>query len=275
MPRRPGRQKTGAALCGVGAHHQVSFRTACLGGVISIVENILHDILQTLVHFLECPGQAQRVLAHLQAAGGHAARVGGLGRAVEHAIFQIHVDRLRRGGHVRALAHYLAAVCGKQLGAGLVDLILRGAGQRDIAGDAPDAAAAFVILGGGHRLNILGDAGTAGQLDLLHHIQVDAVFVVDIARGIGQSHDLAAQLGSFLRGVDGHVAAAGDHHRFALKAVVFHAVEGFLGKVTQAVAGGLRTHQAAAVGKALARQHARHFVAQAFVLAEHLRRARR
>ena len=37
----------------VGAHHQVALHAAVLGGVVGVVEDVDHDALELLVHFLE------------------------------------------------------------------------------------------------------------------------------------------------------------------------------------------------------------------------------
>ena len=124
-----------------------------------------------------------------------------------------------------------------------------------------------MVLRPGLALGILLDAAPLDLLDLLDQGQVNAVLVVDIAVGVGHGHHLAAQLGGLLAGVDGHVARAGDNHGGALKALAA-VLEQTVGQVAQAVAGGLLPGQGAAVGQALAGEHAGEFVAQPFVLAE-------
>ena len=101
------------------------------------------------------------------------------------------------------------------------------------------------------------DAAAAHFLDLLNSVQVDAVFVDDVAVGIAHRDYLAAQLGSLLVGVDGHVARAGHDHGLALEALAL-AGEHFAGEVRQTKA---------AVGQALAGQHALIQAGDALVLA--------
>jgi len=124
-----------------------------------------------------------------------------------------------------------------------------------------------VILG----LRVLGDVfADALALDLLEALderEVDAVLVVDEAVRVGHGDDLRAQLRGLFARVDGDVAGAGDHDGLALEALV-RGLEHVVGKVAQAVAGGFGSREAAAVGEALAGQHAGEFVRQALVLAE-------
>ena len=109
------------------------------------------------------------------------------------------------------------------------------------------------------------------QLDVLDHVQTDAVGIVDIAVGVAQGHHLGAQSHGLLRSEDGHVAAAGDDHGLAGEAVVLHALEHLGGQVAKTVAGGLGTGQGAAVGQALAGEDTRLVgVAQAAILAEQI-----
>src|SRR5699024_1413963 len=64
----------------VGAGHQVALAAVFLGSIGSSLVDVDHDVVQTLVHFLEGPAQAQGVLAHFQAGSSDTAGVGSLGR---------------------------------------------------------------------------------------------------------------------------------------------------------------------------------------------------
>ena len=57
--------------------------------------DILHDCVQAIIHFFPGPVQAHAVLAHFQAAGGHAAGIGGLAGAEQYIAFLEHMDRIR------------------------------------------------------------------------------------------------------------------------------------------------------------------------------------
>src|SRR5699024_11518899 len=102
----------------------------------------------------------------------------GLGGAIQHAVVQVDLDGLGGAGNVGALADDGAAVLDQGLGRGLVDLVLGGAGQRDVAGGLPDAAAVGHISSGGVGLGVLLDAAAADLLQVLDVGQVDAVGVV-------------------------------------------------------------------------------------------------
>ena len=238
-----------------------------LGGVDAGLEDVDHDVVQALVDLLKAPGQAQRVLAHLQAGGGYAARVGSLGRAEEYAGRLEDLDSLRGGRHVRALSDKLAAVRDQRLGVVAVELVLGRAGQRDVALDAPRTRA----LGVGaarYALRVLLDAAALDFLDVLDDVQIDAVGIVDKAVGVGHGDDLGAQLGRLLAGVDRYVARAGDRDRLALERGAL-VREHFVHIVAQAVAGGLGAGERAAEAQALAGQHAGELVLHALVLAVH------
>ena len=68
----------------VGAAHVVD-RAVGLAVADALLVDAAHDVLQAFVDLLARPGDAQGVLRLLQARDGHAAGVGGLGRAVEDA----------------------------------------------------------------------------------------------------------------------------------------------------------------------------------------------
>ena len=94
---------------------------------------------------------------------------------------------------------------------------------------------------------------------------------MNIAVGIAESNHFAAKLGSFLRSKDGHVTRAGDHYRFAIKALALHGFEHFRRQIAKAVAGCLRPNQRAAKGQALPGEDTGIIAApDAAVLAEHI-----
>src|SRR5699024_5596466 len=182
----------------VGARHQVALHAVGLGSLGGVGVDVLHDVLQPVVHLFKGPGQPQRVLAHLQAAGGHAAGVGSLGRGEQHAVRLQVGHRVGGGRHVGAFGHRVAAARNQRFGAFQRQFVLGGAGQGDVAGHVPDALAALHILGGGHIVQVGLDAGALDLLDLLHQLVVDAVLVHNVAVGIAHRNDLAAQLGGLL-----------------------------------------------------------------------------
>ena len=64
----------------VSTSNQVIAQAIALGNLNRRMIDILHDALQLLVNFLEAPGEALAVLAHLERGGCHAAGVGSLAR---------------------------------------------------------------------------------------------------------------------------------------------------------------------------------------------------
>ena len=179
--------------------------------------NVRHDTVELFVHLFKGPGEPQGVLAHLQAGGGYTARIGRLGGSEQHAVELEDFHRLGSGGHIGALRHGVTAVFHQGLGGHAVQLVLCGAGKGNVAGDVPDTRASLHIFGGGNIVQIGLDAGALDFLDLLDDLEVDAVFIHDIAVGVAHGDDLAAQLRGLLVGVDGHIAAAGDHDPLAVE----------------------------------------------------------
>ena len=230
------------------------------------MENIHHDGLQLGIHFLERPAQALGILGHFQRGGGDTARVGGLAGAEQNAVLLQVSGGVQRGGHVGTLGHGEAAVCHQRLGVVQQKFVLGGAGQSHVTLYRPHALA-LVVDGVGARLGVLGQAGAAHLLDVDQSGHIDAVGIVDPAGGIGTGDGLGAQLPCLLNGVGRHVARTGNHNGLALKGLAV-AAEHFVRQVQQAVAGGLGTGKAAAVGKALAGEHALVQIADALILAE-------
>ena len=62
-----------------------------------------------------------------------------------------------------------------------------------------------MVLGARHTLRIFLDAAAMAQLDVLDHVKLNAVRIVDVAVGIGGGHDLRAEGLSLLGGEDGHL----------------------------------------------------------------------
>jgi hypothetical protein len=91
--------------------------------------------------WLEGPRVAAGVLLHLERAGGHAAGVGRLARGEGDTGVLEERDRLGGGGHVRALGDELHAVGDERAWRRSRELVLGGAGQRDVAGHVPDGPA--------------------------------------------------------------------------------------------------------------------------------------
>ena len=216
------------------------------------------------------------VLAHLQAGHEHAAGVGSLTGHKGDAVL-LEVSRGLDGrGHVRALADHLAAVGDERLGVLEQQRVLASAGQRDVAGQLPHAAAVTLVPRGiGLLIDVHGErnalvvAGALLVVDMLEHGVVDAVGILDPAMGVGAGQHLAAELGDLLDRVDGDVTGAVNDDVLALEGVAA-ALEVLVHKVGQAVAGGLGTGERAAKGEALAGKDAGPLIGQALVLTEQI-----
>ena len=113
-------------------------------------------------------------------------------------------------------------------------------------------------------------AGALLVVDVLEHLVVDAVGILYPAVRVGAGDDLAAKLRDLLDGVDGDVAGAVHDDVLALEGGAV-ALEVLVDEVDQAVAGCLGACERAAKRQALAREDARPLVADALVLAEHVR----
>ena len=219
------------------------------------------------VHFLLRPEQAHGILRHLQRGDRHAAGIGRLCRAEQHARFLEQLHRLRRGGHIGALGHGKAAVFDQRPRTGGVQLVLRRAGQRDLAGDLPDVPAAGTVDRARTLRDVFGNAAALDLLEPLHQRNVDARRVVHVAAGVGHCHDLCAELLRLFAGIKCNISGARNHNGAPVEALS-GTFQHFLREVAQAVARRLCSLQAAAVAQPLARQCAVEFVVQALVLAE-------
>ena len=105
----------------------------------------MHDVAQQLLQLFFLPGQTRAVLAHFQTRHRHAARVGGLARREQDLGVQEDVNAFLDGRHVGAFGHRHAAVFQQQFCLIAADFVLRGAGQRDVAGHAPRALAGEIF----------------------------------------------------------------------------------------------------------------------------------
>ena len=230
--------------------------------------DVVHDGLKLPVDLLARPGDAQGVLALLQAGHGNAPRVGRLGRAEQDLPGKKRPHRSQRGRHVGAFGHRQEPVVDQGFRVVGVQLVLRGAGQGELAGDAPRPLLLVVLAA--EVLGVLVDPSPANLLELLQPRQtlgVDAVRVVDEAVRIRGGDDGGAQLVQLLDGVEGDVAGAGDDRRLAGDFLVAGR-QHVLQEVDRPVAGGLGPHQAAAERQALAGEDAGEAVRKAHVLAE-------
>ena len=117
--------------------------------------------------------------------------------------------------------------------------------------------------------DILFDSLSLDFLELLDAVEINAVFVDNVAVGVGHGDDLCAELSSFFGSVDGNVAGTGDNDGLALEALAV-CLQHFICIVADAVAGGFGTCERTAVGEALAGENAVPAASELLVLAEEI-----
>ena len=88
-------------------------------------------------------------------------------------------------------------------------------------------------------------------VDVLEHLVVDTLGVLDPALGVGAGDNGAAELRDLLNGIDSNVAGAVDDDLLALEGIA-GALEVLVDEVDQSVAGSLGAGERAAKGEALA-----------------------
>merc|ERR1719162_2493309 len=245
----------------VGPRHVVALLAVKGRGVEGFLVEVRHDGVEPPVDLLARPGEAERVLRHLEAGDRDAARVGRLARSEEHLLRLQVRHRLGGARHVRALAD----------GGLAVHLVLGGAREGDVGLDRPDPLAPGGVLGLGVLLDVLGDAAALHGLevdDVGELLAVDAVHVGDVAAGVGHGDALATEVDHLLAGVGRDVAGAGEHDVLALEVRAF-GLEHLTGEVDQAVAGSLGADETPAPLEALAGEDARELVGELLVHAEH------
>ena len=243
------------------------------GGLAGLAVDAGHDLVQPGVDLLEAPLLHRRVLAHFQLAGGHAAGIGRLARAVQDAGVEEAADGFLGGRHIGAFGDQLAAVVQQLRRIVTVQFVLRRARESGVTRYRPDRIAARRIVAHRHEAHSAALLGIAGQrcvfdfLDLFQQGEIDTGRVVDEAGRITGSDRSGTTGLQFLDGVDGHIAGAGDDAGFA-----FQRLPGIgqhlTGEVHRAIAGGFLARQRPAPVQSLAGQHAFVAAGQALVLAE-------
>src|SRR5690606_1281254 len=254
---------------------QVARLAELAGRLAATAIDVVHALLQAPVDLFEVPLLHAGVLAHLELAGRHPAGIGGLAPPVQDALAHEELDRGRRRGHVRALAHALATIGEQALGVGVREFVLRGAGKRHLAGEAPDGVAILGIgvdrheFGLGKVVQVLAQRDALRLLQPLEHLEVDPVRIVQGTRRVGTGDRARPELVELLDRVDRHVAGARDQAALALDGIA-PVFEHVLREVDAAIARRLATTVGAAPEQALARQDAVVAAGEALVLAEQI-----
>ena len=180
------------------------------------MENINHDALQLAVNLLEGPAKALGVLAHLQCGGSYAARIRRLTRCEEHAVCLQILGCLDSGRHVCALCHRDTSVSHKLFRIIEKKLVLRCAGKRHVALDAPHASALMILCAGPCR-RILRKPCAFYFLHFLEKRYVNTFRIIYPSGGIRHGDNLCAKLLCLLRRIDRHVSGTGNHNGLAYK----------------------------------------------------------
>ena len=106
-------------------------------------------------------------------------------------------------------------------------------------------------------------------IDFFNDFIIDSVFVIDIAGNVALCDNFAAELGGLFVCVCTNVAGTGNDYAFSFKAFTFGSKHLFC-EIAKAETGRFGSCKAAAIGKAFSGKGSGPFVADAFILAEHI-----
>jgi len=272
-----------------GRQDTISGGSVLLSGAETVLEAVLHDLLQAAINLLSGPADTGRVLSHLQTGDSDTTSISGLTGSVPNggaALASLTVglediDSLLGGTHVGALGDELAASGDQSLGLGTGDLVLGSGGESDVdtADDVGPGA------GIGDVLELGAEGGLASELGDLLTLNLDGGDGVDLLGGerallavedegtlrVGQGDDGTAELDDLQGSVLGDVAGTGDADALAGERLlaVGGVLDHVLDVVDDTVAGGLGTDERAAPAAALTGENTLPLVADLLVLAEH------
>ena len=216
--------------------------------------NAFHNVFEFFVNLFKRPNDARAVLAHFERGGRNTAGICRFARCEQHFVRKEIVGCFNGRRHVGAFSYGEAAVFDQRFRAFKVKFVLRCTRQRHVAGHFPNLFARHEFRGG-LVFGVFHNAGTLDFFDFLENVEVNAVRVIDIARGIARGDDLCAERLRLFNRINRHVAGAGNHNGFAFKriAVLF---EHFIGQIHKTVAGRFGSRKRTAVGKPFAGKHA-------------------
>lgn len=260
-----------------------------LGGRKTVVEAVLHNLLQAGVDLLAGPVDASRILSHLETRHSNTTSVGGLaggvpdstGAGVGVTVSLEDIDGLLGGAHVGTLSDELAAGGDESLGLVAGDLVLGGGGESDIdaAGDVGPGT------GTGNVLELGAEGSLGGELGDLLALNLDLSNGVDLlgsegallagenesTLGVGERDDGTAELDDLQCSVLGDVAGAGDGDALADEGILASrsVLDHVLDVVGDTVTGGLRADEGTTPAATLTGENALPLVADLLVLAEH------
>jgi len=206
-----------------------------LSGSETVLEAVLHDVLQAVVNLLAGPVDASGVLGHLETGDSDTTGVGGLTGSVPDGSTTLvsltvsleDIDSLLGGTHVGALSDELAASGDQGLGLVTGNLVLGSGGKGNV--DATDDVGPGAGTGDVLELGAEGSGGS--QLGDLLALDLDGGDLVDLllgeralladedesTLGVGQGDDGTAELDDLQGGVLGNVTGAGDGNGLAFE----------------------------------------------------------
>lgn len=234
-----------------------------LGRAQSVMEDILHDVLELGVDLLAGPGDALRVLRHLETGHGDTTGVGRLAGRVPDGLGLLllavgleHVDGILGAAHVGTLGDEARAGGDQGLGLLLGDLVLCGAGKSDVDLDVgPWAGTLDVPVRGGleGRQCLTLDLEGGDLLDIL--LREILAGLGDQRTGrVGQGDDGGAELNSLEGGVLGDVSGARDGDGLALEGALSSECDHVIDVIDETVAGGLWSDERSTPASALSGQ---------------------
>ena len=186
--------------CEVSTYNVVALETVLLSSLINVVEEVLHDVLELGINFLECPAQTLAVLGHLKSRCSNTAGIGSLARNKVNLVVLEILCSLFCSRHISTLANSHYAVSNESLSIFNVKLVLSSARKSNVALNSPNALA-LMILGIRTIVLVLGKSCSLNFLDLLESFNIDSVRIVNPTGRIRACNDLSAELLSLLDSV--------------------------------------------------------------------------
>lgn len=266
----------------------LSRSSVLLSGSETVVEAVLHDVLEASVNLLAGPVDTGGVLSHLETGDGDTTGVGGLTGGVPNSLGLVGVtvslediDGVLGGTHVGTLSDELAASGDEGLGLVTGDLVLGGGGESDVdaAGDVgPGAGTGDVLelgaegLGGGELGDLLAlDLDGGDGVDLLGGERALLALEDESTLGVGEGDDGTAELDNLEGSVLGDVTGSRDGNALASEGLLAagSVLDHVLNVVDDTVTSGLGTDERTTPGSTLSGEDTLPGVADLLVLAEH------
>lgn len=248
-----------------------------LGSAETVVEGILHDVLESGVDLLSGPVDALRVLCHLKTGNGDTTGVGSLAWCVPDGLGLLllaagleDIDGLLGAAHVGTLGDELAAVGGKVLGLLLGNLVLGGARKSNVDLDVGPWTLALDELvvwkaEGGEWLAL--DLEVGNLLDVLWG-EVLELLGDQAASGVRHGDNGGTELNGLECGVLGNVSGSGDGDSLALEGALASVLDHVVDVVDETVTSGLWADERSSPASSLSSENSLPLVAVGAVCAK-------